>query len=123
MTADRVPPSHIVLLADDDVFECGYVEAVLAARGIAVVGSSIAEEPVLATIEGQALSAAVVTHPSEPQMLDALGRQGIPYLVLARQADIPVDPNRPVLVRPFAAYQVADWVLTVLADQRPTPGK
>ncbi|HEX8555864.1 MAG TPA: hypothetical protein VF695_14255 [Sphingomonas sp.] len=125
MTAAGTPPAGeaAVLLADGDAFQGGYIEAVLVARGIAVVGPFVDRQSALEAIATPGLGAAVIADPRERQKPDRLAeeldRRGIPFLTLA-----PADhaAARPSLAQPFAGYQVADWVVRTLAERADSRG-
>lgn len=107
-------PAASVLIVDDDLFEANYVAAVLADRGIAVLGPMSDIAAACEAIRAQAPRAAVVAQPSlnagRGEMLAELLSAGIPYLTLLRAAVRRPPIGQPVLTTPFAAYQVADWV-------------
>lgn len=114
MTVGDLPPAcAAVLIADHDLFQGGYVEAVLIARGIATLGPFRDAESAIAAIETPGLGAAVIAQPSDGAggLAEELDRRGIPFLTLTHLAD---DRTGPTLERPFAGYQVADWVAQAL---------
>ena len=110
-----------VLVVDGDTFEAAYVAATLEARGLLVLGPcDSAEQARLALESGQPIAAAVIGHDwtiAAPWLVQLAQQAGVPCLLLfpnqaSRQASLP--PGAPSLVKPFAAFQVADWVVSVL---------
>lgn len=117
------PVGQAVLLVNEDAFESGYVASVLGARGITVVGPYADVPSALHALEAAApIGAAVTSGRFSDGMADILFRElagrAVPHLTLISAKDIPVASHRLTLARPFAGYQVADWVVYVLA--RPT---
>lgn len=106
------PPATVLLVADVD-FEREYVGDVLAARGIGILGPFAHPLPALAAIATTSPDAAVMAWSGDPAdgrpLSDELTRRAIPYLTVTRAPMSPTDTN-PRLTRPFAAFQVAEWV-------------
>lgn len=111
-----------VLLVSDDDFTAGYVTTTLLERDFQIVRRSAADmTAMVASDASEPLDAAIIVprHLGQATEHSAawLRRQRIPYLLLlqpaaARRRDKPEDV--PLLVEPFAAYQVADWVEQVI---------
>jgi hypothetical protein len=115
------PYKSVVLVADGDTFEARYVALTLEARGLSVLGPcASAEQAQLALQGGEPIGAAVIGYDwtiTAPELLQLVQQFGVPCLLLSsnqatRQAALP--PNVALLVKPFAAFQVADWVVGVL---------
>lgn len=112
-----------VLIIDEDAFEAGYVASVLEPCGIDVVGPFPDMRDALAAIETDGLQAAVIGRQDDAEtggsLLAALHAREVPYLSLLHGIRATtVAAGHPVLAKPFAAYQVADWIL---ANHRPRP--
>lgn len=109
-------PRLTILFADDDAFEAGYASSMLEDRGMRVLGFAKSEEAIHAVQHEPTIHAAVIGHlAGADQVIAALKQRSVPYLLL-----LPSGPNRdprkldgPVLTKPFAAYQVADWAMSV----------
>ncbi|WP_267393738.1 MULTISPECIES: hypothetical protein [unclassified Sphingomonas] len=114
----------VVMVADADAFEASYVSATLGARGVQVLGpfAELTAAQLALDSEPQ-LTAAVIGQPSvaaAAPLTAALQRRGVPYLLLLPYPSLRsgvAEAGTPRLIKPFAAYQVADWVAGVLADQ------
>ncbi len=116
MNVDAPPSPAIVLLVADIDFEREYVGDVLAARGIGILGPFAHPLPALAEIAATLPEAAILAwsgDPAEGRSLSyELARRAIPYLTVT-QAPMPTD-TASRLTRPFAAFQVAEWVSAAL---------
>ncbi|MDR6125915.1 DNA-binding NarL/FixJ family response regulator [Sphingomonas sp. SORGH_AS802] len=113
------PPHALVLLIDDAGFERDYVHGVLTARGIEVLGPFADSRAGFAAIGNVPPDAAVVAWSGPPadrqRLSDELARRAIPCLTIG-------DEPRPVVLdthlpRPFAAFQVAEWVCVALSTR------
>ena len=109
----------MVLLADAASFEAGYLVAVLHARGVEVLGPSTDLSCALAAIATPRGCLVVLAHPfgaeDRGRLIEALSASGTPCLTLPPSAALRPLRHAAVLERPFAAYQVADWVIGHLA--------
>jgi hypothetical protein len=116
-TPDAARPA--VLIVDNDEFEASYVETVLVDRGVHVIRSTQCIEQALDLVRTPGLRAAIIAQPNVSVPGDRLASElreiGIPYLTLARPTSRSAPlTGEPALTRPFAAYQVADWVLQAM---------
>jgi hypothetical protein len=105
-----------ILIIDDDGFEAGYVSSTLEPHGINPIGPFAEVHDVIAAIDTSAPCGAIIGHQNDYQgrmrIVGALEERGIPYLTLLRPVGSRLaGENRPVLRKPFAGYQVAEWVL------------
>lgn len=115
-----------VVIADDDLFEGGYVVAALVAAGQPVIGPVRSSEEVYALIDGRGPPRAVVLAveladgPSW-DLAEALRTRDIAHLLLiGRSAHEDHDlRGRSVLQKPFGAYQVVEWVAQCGAAHQP----
>jgi hypothetical protein len=114
----------VVLVAAGDTFEAGYIADTLEARGIPVLRACIEPDEVQPALQRTGrVRAAVIGHHwanKAPELLDAVTAADIPWLLLmpsqtTPRAAYPVDT--PILAKPFAAYQVADWVVAAIDRQ------
>jgi hypothetical protein len=113
---DAAMPAVSILLVDDDAFEAGYVSSTLEMHGIRPIGPFDAVQDVLTAIDSSAPCGAIIGHRNDYQerirIVAALEERSIPYLTLLRPVGSALLGNdRPVLRKPFAGYQVAEWVL------------
>lgn len=110
---------HVVLIGDEASFAGGYVAAVLRGRALSVIGPigdlaravelvKAPETRVVVFLEDVAVNGA-------PDLLASLADRGLPCLTLTA-AGTPMSAERygPILPQPFAAFQVARWVLEQL---------
>ncbi|MEG3088285.1 hypothetical protein [Sphingomonas sp. PB4P5] len=112
---DRQPPRVTALVVDTDSFEAGYVASVLTERNVAVLGPFGDVETALAAIVDTPPQTAILGRQqsleSRGRLVAALAERGIPYLSLLQSAVVPPAlRNHAVLAKPFAGYQVAEWV-------------
>jgi hypothetical protein len=111
-----------VMVLDADMFEAGYVASTLQARGFQVVGpfadpaqarSALGCEP---KIRAAAVAQDVAI--AAPEVIEAMHEAGVRVLLLLPSVgDATCPTSGDVLAKPFAAYQVADWAIGVLADE------
>lgn len=110
---------HVVLIGDEASFVGGYVAAVLRERALSVVGPigdlAHAIERVRAPETRVVIFIGDVAANGAPDLVSALADRGLPCLTLTA-ADTPIATEQygPVLPQPFAAFQVARWVLEQL---------
>jgi hypothetical protein len=115
-----------VMVLDGDMFEAGYVAATLQARGLQVVGpfADPAQARSALGCEPKVRAAAVAQDVAiaAPEVIQAMHEAGVHVLLLlpsVGNATFPVSGD--VLAKPFAAYQVADWAIQVLAGEKNEP--
>jgi hypothetical protein len=105
-----------VLIVDDDTFRSRYVASGLARLDATIIGPVAAASEACSLIENGLIPEAVIMAdhladgPAEA-LLRKVRCLGIPHLVLIENG--PREPGlaaTPVLMRPFASFQVADWV-------------
>ena len=106
---------------DRDAFQAGYVSSELGCRGIRVLGGFASAEEAIQALQAEPnIRAAIVaqaTHVMASPLVDALKRRNVPYLLLLPSNTMKHETEiieTPVLAKPFAAYQVADWVSGIL---------
>lgn len=118
--AAPLPPPVIVLLVADDHFERSYVGTVLAARGVGILGPFAHPLPALAAIATTTPDAAVMAWSGDPAagqpLSDELVRRAIPCLTVT-QVPMPATDTDSRLTRPFAAFQVAEWVSAAITPR------
>lgn len=107
----RSQSTRRVLLVNNDRFEAGYLRTVLEDQHLYVLGPYKSGAAALDVLHAERIDAAIVADDLSGGVTDALQQQGIPYLSLMHQPATGRPLDRPVLVRPFAAYQVAEWVI------------
>ena len=113
-----------VLIADADAFEAGYVAESLRRTGVDVAGPLRTGGEVLAvlgcsTAPQVVVLAAQLSDGGSAAVLDELRRLGIRHMVLigsTAEHALGDLTETPVLSKPFAAYQVADWVRDVVGE-------
>lgn len=109
-----------ILIADNDTFRREYVLSGLVPLGVTIVGPTLTSSEACNLLESSSIADVVIMSdrlddgPAD-QLISAVRRLGIPHLVL-------VGSERPavhelaassVLQKPFAAFQVADWVISL----------
>ena len=117
MTPPDTATQVTVLIVGTEAFEGGYVASVLAARDIRVAGPHATLEEGLEAIDTARPSAAIVSPRTDNLLLgviEALEERRIPYLTLIGSDAAAVMGDRPFLTRPFAGYQLADWVVAAV---------
>jgi hypothetical protein len=111
---EHAASGRVILVANDASFEAGYVSAVLRDRGIEVLVPACEVQGVVQAITAGERCSVIVCHPLSAQdradLLKALTDHGIPCLNLIGATVTRSANDEPVLAKPFAAYQVADWV-------------
>jgi CheY-like chemotaxis protein len=110
-----------VLIADADAFEAGYVAESLRRTGMDVAGPLQTCGEVLHVLGASpapqvVVLAAQLRDGAPAEVLDELRRRGIRHMVLIGSTEHALGDltATPVLSKPFAAYQVADWVQGVV---------
>lgn len=111
--------SAVVIFAHADPFRTSYVADVLAGRGIAAVGPLDAASAIAAVGNGElapphpALLVDTDDTRDRLSLMAALRERDVPFLILTD--DLPeLPPDEPALRYPYAAYQVADWLISVV---------
>ncbi len=112
-------PGHVVLIGDEASFAGGYVAAVLRARALSVIGPIgdlvRALELVKAPETRVVIFLGDVAANGAPDLLAALTDRTLPCLTLtAAGTPTPNERHGTILPQPFAAFQVAKWVLEQL---------
>jgi hypothetical protein len=109
-----------ILLAADDAFQCRYVASGLLPLGATIIGPVSAASVACGLIEeGAAVDAVIMcdrlADGSAEALLSMVRLRQIPHLVLLEeQGFLPRElAPTPVLRRPFASFQVADWVTSL----------
>lgn len=118
--------SNAIWIANDDMFEGGYVSAALVGAGASVIGPLLSICDVRSLIESGAVPRAIVladhlTDGPVWELAKTLRSRGIACLILLGPsgADDRGDLNDiPVLRKPFGAYQVVEWASQIT----PAPG-
>jgi CheY-like chemotaxis protein len=116
--SDTPGTSTKVLIADADAFEAGYVAESLRRTGMDVAGPLQTGGEVLAVLGASpapqvVVLAAQLRDGCPTAVLGELRRRGIRHMVLiGSDAEHALGDltETPVLAKPFAAYQVADWI-------------
>lgn len=112
-------PGHVVLIGDEASFASGYVAAVLRGRALSVIGPigdlARAIEQAKSPDTRVVILIGDVSANGAPDLLAALADGGLPCLTLTA-AGTPMFTERYglILPQPFAAFQVARWVLEQL---------
>lgn len=109
-----------VLVVDDDPFEADYVVSVLRTRRVSVLGPVADPDAAIAAAASYPIGAAVLglrRVRDRAALVALLERRGVPRLLLSGATGTSVPAGQPVLARPFAAFQVADWVSHALASE------
>jgi hypothetical protein len=119
-----------ILLAADDAFQCGYVASGLLPLGATIIGPVSAASAACSLIEeGAAVDAVIMfdrlADGSAEALLSMVRLRQIPHLVLLEeQGPLPRElAPSPVLQRPFASFQVADWVTSLGQQSCVTPAE
>jgi hypothetical protein len=111
---EHAASGRVILVAKQASFEAGYVSAVLKDRGIEVLAPAPEVQGVVQAIMAGERCSVIVCHPLGAQdradLLQALTDHEVPCLTLIGATVTRTAHDEPVLARPFAAYQVADWV-------------
>jgi aspartate/glutamate racemase len=111
---EHAASGRVILLAKQASFEAGYVSAVLNDRGIEVLAPAPEVQGVVQAIVAGERCSVIVCHTLSAQdradLLQALTDHDVPCLTLIGPMVTRTANDEPVLARPFAAYQVADWV-------------
>jgi hypothetical protein len=113
--------SNTILVANQDMFESGYVIAALAAAGASVIGPMSSIVDIRTLLESGAIPKAIVSadHLIDGpvwELTETLRGHGIAYLILlgsSNHDDFGELDGIPVLRKPFGAYQVVEWVSQV----------
>ena len=113
-----------VLIADADAFEGAYVAESLRRTGMDVAGPLQTCGEVLGVLGASpapqvVVLAAELRDGASAEVLGELRRRGIRHMVLigsTAEHALGDLTETPVLAKPFAAYQVADWVLGAAGD-------
>jgi hypothetical protein len=115
MATVQTKPTIIVI--DADTFEATYASSMLEDSGINIVYYAEADQAIQAILRDTTIRAAIIgSLPNSSSVISTLNTRQLPYLLL-----LPANSNRQlfgngisVLAKPFAAYQVADWVCKTL---------
>lgn len=116
----HVQNAPTVLIVDADTFEAGYVSSMLEDLKVNVLYYEDTSNALSAISEDLTIRAAIVGSVAESaDVISELKARKLPYLLL-----LPADRKLgldtkgvPILVKPFAAYQVADWVSKTIATR------
>ncbi|MEP9400404.1 hypothetical protein [Sphingomonas sp. VNH70] len=110
---------HVVVIGDEASFAGGYIAAVLRDHALSVIGPISALPHAIELVKAPETRVVVfiedVAANAVPDLLSALADRGLPCLTLTA-AGTPPSARRhgPILPQPFAAFQVARWVLEQL---------
>lgn len=105
---------------DGNAFQASYIQSELECRGIPVLGSFADPEEAISNLDAEInIRAAIIAQATQgiaTPLTDALRQRKVPYLLLLPSNAMKHEAKpteAPLLVQPFAAYQVADWVAGV----------
>jgi DNA-binding response OmpR family regulator len=107
-----------VLIVDADTFEAGYVSSMLEDLKVNILYHADAGNALRAISVDSVIHAAIVGWVAESaDVIRELKSRNIPYLLLLpADRKLGIDTSGvSILVKPFAAYQVADWVSKTVA--------
>jgi hypothetical protein len=114
----HVQNAPTVLIVDADTFEAGYVSSMLEDLKVNVLYYADARNAISAISKDSTIRAAIVGSVADlADVISELKLRNLPYLLLLPAGrKLSLDTNGvPILVKPFAAYQVADWVSKTVA--------
>jgi CheY-like chemotaxis protein len=117
MATGQTKPTIIVI--DADAFEATYASSMLDDLGVNIVFYAEADQAIQTILRDTTIRAAIIgSLPNPSRVISNLSIRRLPYLLL-----LPANSNRKlfgngvsVLAKPFAAYQVADWVHKTLTQ-------